>query len=155
SRKGQPTARIDLGPAVRVEQAVRRWRVALTAGRAGHAQGAALHRLIWSPLEEHLGRARAVIISPDGALAGVPCCALPGGKEGTYLIEDVALATAAVPQLLPEMLRPIDGKTRLGPSLLAVGGVDYGGAPGGRLRWGRLPGTAAEAAAVSKAFAGL
>src|SRR5262249_42027238 len=108
-------------------------------------------------------------ISPDGALSSVPFAALPGAREGTYLIEDVALAVVPVPQLLPEMLRPVDRAKRLKPSLLVVGDVDYDragaahadktggrGAPRGvRRAWGKLPGTSAESASVSKSFSGL
>src|SRR5262249_2052613 len=108
SRKGKPTARIDLGPALTVEAAARAWRKSLVEGQSGQALGAKLKGLIWSPLEKHLTGARAVLISPDGALASVPFCALPGKKANTYLIEDVAFTVVAVPQMLPEMLRPVD-----------------------------------------------
>jgi CHAT domain-containing protein len=167
SRRGKATARIDLGPADRAAEAVSRWRRLLLAGKAGRALGAEVKGLIWSPLEKHLEGAKVVLISPDGVLASVPFCALPGKKPGTYLIEDVALAVVPVPQLLPELLRPVDKSKRLKPSLLVVGDVDYDrtatvvkpdrddnrGAPLGiRRNWGTLPGTSAEVAAVSRSF---
>src|SRR5262249_36807527 len=91
-------------------------------------------------------------------------------REGTYLIEDMALAVVPVPAMLPGMLKRIDKAKRLKPSLLVVGDVDYDragaavradkagnrGAPlGVRRDWGKLPATCAEAAAVSKSFTGL
>ena len=45
-----------------------------------------------------------MLVSPDGALDRFPLAALPGKKEGTYLIEDVAIATVPIPRLLPELL---------------------------------------------------
>jgi tetratricopeptide (TPR) repeat protein len=168
SRKGMPTARLDLGPAARIEGAASKWRALLTRERYRVRQGAEVKHLVWSPLEKHLAGATTVLISPDGPLAALPFSALPGKKAGTYLIEDVALAVVPVPQLLPEMLKPVDKTKRLKPSLLVVGNVDYArakaavakadvedlrGAPLGiRRDWGGLPATFSEAAAVSKSF---
>jgi hypothetical protein len=41
-----------------------------------------VRKLIWSPLEKHLARAKVVLISPDEELASVPFAALPGEKPG-------------------------------------------------------------------------
>jgi CHAT domain-containing protein len=151
--------------------AAHNWRRLIVEGKAASAAGAEVKGLIWSPLEKHLKAAKVVLISPDEALASVPFCALPGEKPGTYLIEEVALAVVSVPQMLPEMLKPVDKTKRLKPSLLVVGNVDYArakaavaradvedlrGAPLGiRRDWVALPATFGEAAAVSKAFGGL
>jgi CHAT domain-containing protein len=169
SRRGKAVARIDLGPAERIEVAVGLWRKALIAREDGQAEGAAVKRFIWSPLEEHTRGAKALLVSPNEALATVPFAALPGKKPGTYLIEDVALAVVPVPQLLLEMLKRPDKAKRFKPSLLVVGDVDYDrggpapkvdagdrGAPlGVRRDWGRLGDTSAEVAAVSRSFLGL
>jgi CHAT domain-containing protein len=167
SRRGKPTARIDLGPADRIRDAVSKWRVLLTRERYSVRLGAEVQGLVWSPLEKNLEGARVVLLSPDEVLASLPFCALPGKKPGTYLIEDVALAVVPVPQMLPEMLRPVDKAMRLKPSLLVVGDVDYDkagamaradkagdrGAPlGVRRDWDTLPGTSTEVAAVSRSF---
>jgi tetratricopeptide (TPR) repeat protein/CHAT domain-containing protein len=168
SRKGKPTARIDLGPADRAVLAAHNWRRLIMEGKAASAAGAEVKRLIWSPLEKHLEGAKVVLISPDEVLASVPFAALPGKKPGTYLIEDVALAVVPVPQMLPELVKPVDKAKRLKPSLLVVGNVDYAraraavakadvedlrGAPLGiRRDWSGLPATFGEAAAVSKSF---
>ncbi len=166
SRKGRPPVRIDLGPARNVAEAVGRWRAALLRQEGGQETGLALKRMIWAPVEKHLEGAAVALVSPDRPLDAVPFAALPGRRRGAYLIEDLAVATVPVPQMLPEMLRPVDRAVRLKPSLLAVGDVDYdkAGEPGKRAddsrtapaglkrSWERLPGTFAEAAAVSKAF---
>jgi CHAT domain-containing protein len=170
SRRGKPTARIELGPAEKAEEAVRKWRALLTAGKPGKPADAEVKKLLWSPLEKHLTGAKVILVSPDGVLAGMPFAALPGKKDGTYLIEDVALGIVPVPQLLPEMLRPRDDKARLKPSLLVVSDINYDkagvapapavvgerGAPLGVSRkWGGLPGTRTEANDVKDCFSSL
>jgi CHAT domain-containing protein len=124
-----------------------------------------LRRLVWQPLEKHLGEARTVLLSPDGALAQLPFAALPGSKKGSYLLEERALAVVPVPQMLPALLAPVVRESRLKPSLLVVGDLDFDrteasaasaddrSTPRGSLKgWKRLPGTQAEAAAVKDAF---
>jgi CHAT domain-containing protein/tetratricopeptide (TPR) repeat protein len=164
--------RVDLGPLKPLREVLKRWREALqrrfvTEGDARLAQE--VRRLLWRPLEPHLRGARVVLVSPDGALASVPFAALPGGKKGSYLLEEVALAVVPVPQLLPELLSggPRDRKGE--PSLLVVGDVRYDGADGraagaesrttqqtgpGRtlMRWAPLESTAAEVGAINNVF---
>ncbi len=169
-RRGKPAERVDLGPASPVESAIDEWLGQLRRGSAGLAAGMKVKRLVWSPVEARVKGAAVVLISPDGHLAMAPFAALPGAKEGTYLIEDLALATVAVPQAIPEMLAPAAKAGRLPPSLLVVGDVDYdraGAKPakattdertaplGLRRDWSELPATFTEAASVAKSFAGL
>ena len=87
--------------------------------------GQTLRKLLWLPLEKHVAEAKVVLLSPDGALAKLPFAALPGSKERTYLLEEVALAVVPVPQLLPEVLAPVAKDKRLKPSLLVVGDVNF------------------------------
>jgi tetratricopeptide (TPR) repeat protein len=167
-RRGQPVLRVNLGPAEPIEQAAAAWRQALI--RRGGAGDAArkLHRLLWQPLAKSLSGANTVLISPDGVLGTVPFAALPGSKKGTYLIEDVAIAVAPVPQLLPQVLAAVPKEKRLKPSLLVIGDVNFDstqtavasaddrGAPrGGPNGWGKLEGTSAEADAVRGSFSRL
>ncbi|MBY0228539.1 MAG: CHAT domain-containing protein, partial [Gemmataceae bacterium] len=161
-RRGRASARIDLGPAAAVESAADAWRPLLLKGDYGHDAGEKLKALAWTPLEKHLRDAKLVLVSPDGVLGTVPFAALPGKKKGTCLVEDILIAVVPVPSALPDLLAP--AKDRLPASLLVVGGVDYDaarkpatgrrGAPVSRAgKWGALPGTAAEAEAVSASFA--
>ncbi len=167
-RKGEPPARVDLGPAGPIEDAIAAWRALLVGGKPGLDAGARVKALVWAPLAKHLAGAKVALVSPDGAIATVPFAALPGKEEGSYLIEDVALATIPVPRGLPDLLRPVPKGERLPPSLLVVGDVDYAGAGrvaskegarsaplGARRGWGELPGTSGEAASVGESFSGL
>jgi CHAT domain-containing protein len=167
-RPNQAVVRIDLGPAEPVEQAVTAWRQALPRRGAASASGRALHRKLWQPVAKHLDGATTVLVSPDGALAQMPFAALPGRKEGNYLIEDVAIAVVPVPQLLPQLLAPVPKEKRLKPSLLVIGDVNFDstqttaasaddrGAPRGGLKnWGKLDATSAEADAVRGSFSRL
>jgi CHAT domain-containing protein/Tfp pilus assembly protein PilF len=162
--------RLDLGGVVPVEAALERWRQALqrrfmTEGDA--RLGAEVRRLLWRPLEPHLRGARLVLVSPDGALARVPLGALPGGRKDSYLLEEVALATVPIPQLLPQLLAQHPGSGKAEPSLLLVGDVRYDGAAAGGeaaaesraaprggalVRWPALEGTRAEVAAIKDSF---
>jgi CHAT domain-containing protein len=164
-RPDQGLVRVDLGLAEPIEQAATAWRQALTRRGAASTAGRNLHQLLWQPLAKHLVGARTVLISPDGVLGTVPFAALPGRKEGTYLIEDVAVAVVPVPQLLPQVLAPVLRDSRLKPSLLVVGDVNFDStqttvasavdrsAPRGTLRqWPKLPATQAEVAAVKDSF---
>ncbi len=167
-RRDKPALRVDLGDAAPVVAAVRRWRQLLVGGEEGLAAGAALKRLVFSPLERHVEGAKVVLVSPDGALGTVPFAALPGRKKGGYLIEDVALAVVPVPGSVPEMLKPVGKGDRHAPSLLVVGDLRYEPAAGdaappagedsraaartGRERFGPLPATRAETLAVRASF---
>jgi CHAT domain-containing protein len=165
-RRDAKVARLDLGPADAIEQAVASWRE--TLGKKSLDQddpGAALKKLVWAPLAKHLEKAGTVLLSPDGALARAPFAALPGRKEKTYLLEDLALAVVPVPQAIPSLLAPVNKERRLPPSLLVVGGVDFDkigksepvaddrSAPRGKLKsWGKLEATRGEALAVKDSF---
>ena len=113
-RPDRPIARIDLGPAAAIVAAVGRWRAAFVEDRPAAATGSAdpageLRRLVWQPLEPSLSGIRAVLFSPDGALARFPLAALPGRNPDTYLIEEFPIAIVPVPQLLARPPSDTDG----------------------------------------------
>lgn len=116
--KGRPIEWVDLGPLDPIVELVERWRMTYSEG-----VGRELRRLAWEPIEVKLGDSKTVLISPDGALARLPWNALPGKSSGTYLIEDLAIATVAIPRLLPETLAVT--KSQSEPSLLMVGDIDF------------------------------
>lgn len=163
---------VDLGPAARIDDALARFRADQTFGRD---DGLALRRLTWSKIEPHLGEARLVLIAPDGPLAAMPFAALPASDDANddaYLIERIALATVAVPQLLAESHRQqtTQPATRpAGGAVVLVGGVEYDADPGARpagtaelamapaMRsghggWAFLPGTAREMDRIGPLF---
>jgi CHAT domain-containing protein/tetratricopeptide (TPR) repeat protein len=139
-RPDQPVSRIELGPVAPIDARVAEWEMVLRRhAELAPAGGPAtlLRRAIWEHLEPQLGAAKTVLISPDGALARLPLGALPGRLQGTYLIEERALAIVPVPRDLPEWLNGrSDGESRpsaadrTGPTLLLAGDVDFDGPPG-------------------------
>ncbi len=169
-RRQHQTELIDLGPAHAIEQAVNDWLEGLE--RPGQKDpGAQLRQLLWAPLEIHVSDADTVLISPDGATAWLPWAALPAKEPGKFLIESQSFVMLPVPQMLPDMLAsdasPNDGL----PTLLVVGDIDYGAAPGkadvasskrsamrgpgadAHYAWRRLAATKAEIAQVADSFA--
>ncbi len=147
-RADAPTLRLDLGPMTPIEDGIAAWREAIEAGRDSPA-ATRLRETVWAPLERHLAGAKAVLISPDEALGRLPFGALPGKEKGKYLLEEVPLAILPVPQVLEQLLQPAKGK----PSLLTLGGVDFGGGP--EAAWRPLPATGPEADAITARFRAL
>ena len=124
-RQTGPIELVELGSADEVAAAVDAWRASYGASPEGIDAGQKLRTLVWLPLEAHLKSGQTVLVSPDGVLGRFPLAALPGRAEGTYLLEDWALATVPVAQALPSILaeKP-DSPVELG-NLLLIGGVDY------------------------------
>ncbi|MCI0462331.1 MAG: CHAT domain-containing protein, partial [Gemmataceae bacterium] len=168
---------IDLGPAEAIDNAVQRMRPQVQAGphailRQGEpdAEAAArvaladLARLLLAPLREHIDKYPRWIVSPDGALWVVPWAALPLDAD-TYTIEkhDLQLLVsgrdlvsgggqpasgAALVLADPDFNGPLAATPRPTGAPLAVSDL-RGQAPTSTLpRFGRLPGTAAEAQAI-------
>ncbi|HEX4000501.1 MAG TPA: tetratricopeptide repeat protein [Pirellulales bacterium] len=173
-RPDQPVESIYLGLLDPIAADIADWRKNFGTVRAGAADpGADLRRLVWDKLQPRLQGAKTVLISPDGVTAQFPWPALPGEKPGTYLIDDVAIAIVPVPRMLPELLSRTATRSgnqpRTAPSLLLVGDVDFGAAPGELLpdssstnllaarggrsfHWQSLPGTRDEVAAIMATF---
>jgi CHAT domain-containing protein/tetratricopeptide (TPR) repeat protein len=153
-RRGREPVAMPLGAMKPLADAVARWRaevekVPARANRQAIARAAGeLHKGVWAPLVKHLAGAKAVVVAPDGALCQFPLAALPGGKAGGYLLEEVALAQLASARQLLDLLRPAGKVARRGRGLLALGGVDYGkGAT-----YPALPGAAVEAERCRRLF---
>jgi CHAT domain-containing protein len=107
-----------------------------------------------------------VYLAPDGALARLPWAALPGWRGGVLLKEHALALVPHGPFLLHHLAAAPAGADRATGLLLAVGGVDYEGAPQappraervaqrsldleeGRLRWPYLKGSLEEVERVS------
>jgi CHAT domain-containing protein len=99
-----------------------------------------------------------VLIAPDGVLCGLPFAALPGRKDGTYLVEEFTIGYVTSGRHLLELNADKD-RTR-GQGLLAVGGLDYGPVPAkpsdkaalAPLAFEPLPGTRLEAEAITRLY---
>jgi CHAT domain-containing protein len=147
--RGRQPVVVPLERAEPIEQAVQAWRQPMQSiplGRIDEQAAAELRRRVWQPLQAHLGDAATVLIAADGALTALPFAALPGGKPGTFLIEDITLGHVASGRQLLELAS--DAPRRLGRGLLAVGDLPYGTAPdaatSGAIAVGPLPGTRRE-----------
>jgi CHAT domain-containing protein/Tfp pilus assembly protein PilF len=123
-------ARVDLGEAKPIEEALALWRRALDEdSAAADKHGARVRRLAWDRLAGELKGSDTVYLSPDAALTRLPWAALPGDKPDTVLLE--RLRVAVVPHgafLLDSLTAPRPEATRK-PVLLAVGGVRYADRP--------------------------
>jgi CHAT domain-containing protein len=133
-RRGQDVARVELGEGAAIERAWAEWRKAITAARpdekAERQAAAALGKLVWEPLWKELpATLKTVYLTPDGDLHQVPWAALPGRRPDTLLLEEHAVCLVPHGPFLLERLE--DQRPAAAPSgtLLAVGGVDYDGAP--------------------------
>jgi CHAT domain-containing protein len=169
-RRGRPPVLVPLGRVDAVERAAGAWRRALVASQQGRPAvldrpGEELARLVWRPLAAHVQGARTVLIAPEGPLCSVPFAALPGGRPGSYLLEDFTIGYVPSGRWLGDLRRQPAAPAAKG--LLGVGGIDYGDAapPGphgpeargvGRFfkqgRWEYLKGTDREVRDVGKLF---
>jgi CHAT domain-containing protein/tetratricopeptide (TPR) repeat protein len=154
-RRGKVPVVVSLGAMRPIRGAVLRWRSEVEkppsrADRQAIARsGQTLRRLLWLPLREHLEGVKAVVVAPDGVLCQFPLAALPGGKAGSFLIEEVALAQVSSGRHLFDLLQPAGKPKQPARGLLALGGVDYGKGT----RYEPLPGASAEADRVAQLFA--
>jgi CHAT domain-containing protein len=164
-------ARADLGSAAAIEEAAADF-VELSADDATRlddaewrAAGRRLRDRLFAPFEDGLGEAgRRLYVVPDAALAAVPFAALPGTKEGTFLLDErvvVHLSSGA------DLVLDEPSASR-GTGALLLGGVDYdvrvgdeaGAPPSGAaavpaagLAFLPLPGSKGEVAGLAKRLA--
>jgi len=158
---------VPLGPSQALAAWIDRWRASYGAGKAPPAgetdPGTELRKRLWEPLAKHLEGVKVVLVSPDGPLNGLPWAALPGSKQGTFLVHEYAFAVVPVPQLLPELLQAPPRPGKEPPSLLLAGGIDFGAentrneeAPAGKLPpisvYRPLPGTESEVEVLRTQF---
>lgn len=164
-RKDRPVEYVEFGPVEPIASAIEKWRTYFGQGREGQEAGHQLRKLVLEPLQIHFAGAKAVLISPNGLTAPIPWAALPGRAPGSYLLQEIAIATIPIPSLLPGLVEN-KGK-EFPPSLLLVGDVDFGGTLsaadpllGSRgavrgeefYKWEALPGTGREVSAINDVF---
>jgi CHAT domain-containing protein len=160
-------ARIDLGDAKPIEEALDLWRRAIGERSDSAAKYARqVRELVWDKVAKEVGDAETVYLTPDGRLTQLPWAALPGDRAGTILLEQRALAVVPHGVFLLDRLTAPKTKPDERPVFLAVGGVRYDDAPkapddktlaalkdlqrapalddGKRVKWAYLKGTEAE-----------
>ena len=170
-RKSHPVRMVQLGSLEQAANAIQQLKDSVLS-RSGNASpgttdvaGRNVADLLWKPLEPLLDEPDLVIICPDGPLIEVPFSALPGKKPGTYLLEDLAIASIPTLQILPRIVAT-NGTEETPSSALLVGDINFSAtnvesAPGDSkalsdraagFRFTQLPGTTAEIEEISKLF---
>ncbi len=154
-RRDGALRRVEAGPTAAVEEAVERWRAAIGApaggasataapgpGAAVAEAGNAIRMLVLDPVLRAAGEAETLHVVLAGALHRVPLDALPLGDgavgDRIAIREEVCFARLVAPPL------PLGGE----PTLLAIGGIDFGA--GARFR--PLPESEREVAVIGDSF---
>jgi len=183
-RRDAEPQRLDLGPVAPIAAAVDAWRKTFGRDEAGPRAGKVLANRIAAPLRPFLARARArsaaesvagaptLLVAPDGPLCRFPLAVLPGGKPGTYLIEDLAVGYVTSGRQAAELLAK-DTRSGSGDGTLLAAGIAYdaksqpsediprldsssrravGLDPQTRSGFGHLPGTKVEARAIQRLY---
>jgi tetratricopeptide (TPR) repeat protein/CHAT domain-containing protein len=115
--------RFDLGGANALSAAIDVWRSSYGQSPASRDAGQYLRSRVWEPLARAIQGKNLVLVSPDGALGRLPFVALPGDDPDRFLLEDVRIAVAPVPQLIPVLVSAVDSDPKF--ELLVMGGVLY------------------------------
>ena len=171
-KRAVDVAWVHLGEAGPIDEAIGRWRAALTsegrrgldplpdlspaADRAGSNPARSLRDAVWEKIEPHLTGCTRVVVIPDGYLSFVPWAALPGREPGTFLIEDYAIATASYGRQLYALLSETHSPAS---KILLAGDVAYderpsAALPGGELLAARLRAPATKQPLVWKPLSG-
>jgi CHAT domain-containing protein len=165
ARTGDPMF-VDLGPAGPIEQAVEKFRAALSSpdNQAVVKLGRNLYDLTFAKLRAALGKSTSVLIAPDGALNVIPFAALVDANNEVLIKRYTFTYLTSGRDLLRLQVKT---KAQGGGVLIADPTFDStttklaAGTRGRRAldfaqrRWEPLPGTGREADAVAKAMPGL
>jgi CHAT domain-containing protein len=123
---------------------VEQHRAALTDGHES-TFGQRLHDVVVAPIEASLGERRTIVVVPDGPLHQLPLATLRNARTGRFLIEDHQILVAPSATFLAKVTRPSLRSTSP-PTALLIGNPATTGS--------RLPGAAAEVAAVEGLYPG-
>lgn len=136
-KSDQSVEMMDPGSAKAIESVIRKLRKPIEQANQGalaldsearqdmKQAGTNLRKLVWDPLEPHLGNAELIVISPDAAFGRVPLIALPGKSKESYLLEERKIVYASVPGLLSQMLSAAPKGLNASIDSLLVGNIDY------------------------------
>ena len=144
---------VALGPAERLDDAIREFRTAISARADVDAPARRLDALAFAPIEPLLGDSRQVFIAPDGELGTVPFDALKA-PSGKYRLEQYEIAMLSTGRDL--LARSDREAPRSGVTILAAPEFDAGQGRAllDQVRFEDLPGTAREAQAIGVKMAG-
>ncbi len=126
-KQGAPSLNL-LGTASEIRSLVEQWREGYGGSSSSIEAGHKLRQILWEPLRKYLNDATTILVSADGSIGRLPIGALPGLKDGSYLIEDHRIALIPVPQLLSELVE-IQTLDSSNDEVLLIGAVNYGDAP--------------------------
>jgi CHAT domain-containing protein/tetratricopeptide (TPR) repeat protein len=124
----RPLELVSLGSVSALNADIDLWRATFGMTPQGAAAGVRLRKQLWEPIEARLAGVNTVLVSPDGGLGRLPLAALPGKRPGGYLIEEYAIATVPMPQIIPRLAEEQENKN-LQNKLLLLGDVDYDARP--------------------------
>jgi CHAT domain-containing protein/tetratricopeptide (TPR) repeat protein len=134
SRSSAPVL-VDLGDAATIDRLVAAWRDEAARGitkagrtprqaeRAYRRAGTALRARVWDPLAAHVTGATRILVVPDGGLQAVTFAPLPVGTDRYLADGELAFHYLTTER---DVMRPA-ATEHAESSLLAVGGVDFGG----------------------------
>ena len=124
---------IDLGERQSIYAAIDTWRIPMSKKRdtveareKANEAGALLRERLWLPAAKHFGECKTVLVSPVGELGKLPFSALPGEKEGSYLIDDYSIGVIPVPMMLVRSATEQKNAPERMGEILLFGGIDYG-----------------------------
>ena len=140
---GLSVHRVQLGSAVKIEEAISNWRRTIERDAQATADQI-LARILWKPLAKAIPAGTKVLyLAADGDLARLPWAALPIAR-GSVLLEKYAVALVPHGAFLLKQLQRSRRKSNK-ESILTMGGVDYRPS-----KWTSLPGTAREVASIER-----
>ena len=150
SSSGQ-IARVELGDADRIDDAVDRFTRSIYYRLPDDGAGKELADSVRDKLQDHLEGVRLLVIAGDGSFHRLPFAALPGAKEDFWVQE---LAFATVPSAHSLVMRRATPRAAA-TGWMIVGGVDYGmrdSAVASHRGLSFLPGTVKEAKEIEARF---
>ena len=143
--QGDQISRVSLGEANELESAVTQWIRFITEQHPDERQSAQrVAKLVQAPILKLIDGQRRLAIHADGVVHSMPWGALPGVGQNPFWIENIAFEN-----VLDLNASEMDSKKPSEPSLLVVGGIDYGPLSDS---WESLPATLSEIEAVANAF---
>lgn len=104
---------VDLGDADAIDKTIKEFRESTQGNLSASAvneKSEGLYEILWAPLEQFVGDARELIISPDGQLNLVPFAALRD-PDGEYLIEKAQITYVATGRDLVQKASGQEGMT--------------------------------------------